>query len=148
MNSDSKMLACLFFLTLIAYGCGSSEPPRLKTFPVSGKVLVNGQPANHAEVTFHSKSPLKNAEGRDVFPFAITQADGTFDVLTYSEADGAPPGQYDVTITWPLVKQEGGEDIYGPDRLKGKFGYPSSPVVSVTIEEKENILPPIELKTR
>ena len=56
-----------------------------------------GQPAEGATVTFNPQgaNPLKNAA-----PSATVKADGTFDVGLYGNGDGAPAGDYVVTVQW------------------------------------------------
>lgn len=67
------------------------------TFPVSGRVTAGGAAVAGAIVTFHSYVPETEkyaavAEGR-------TDATGRFEVTTYTKFDGAPAGEYVVTIT-------------------------------------------------
>ncbi len=67
------------------------------TFPVSGRVTVGGQPLADATVAFHAytadaKTYARVAEGR-------TDDLGRFQVTTYFRFDGAPAGDYAVTIT-------------------------------------------------
>lgn len=142
------LIRCLFFLSLACLGCGNGEPPRLAGFPVHGKLLVDGKPAERAEVTLHSKKPLADETGRPVFPYAIVGADGTFDVMTYADGDGAPVGEYVLTVTWPRVKTEGGEEVYGADRLGDRFSNVRTPAAMFQVEAHENQIPTIELKSR
>lgn len=115
-------------------------------FPVHGKVQVNGRPAAKAEVTLHPKSPLVDAAGRAIFPHAIVKADGSFDIETYADADGAPAGEYVVTVIWPKVTVEGGEEVFGPDQLLGHYNHPTKPAATVVVEEHENNIPPLRLR--
>ncbi|MEW4453021.1 hypothetical protein AB1L30_10115 [Bremerella sp. JC817] len=127
-------------------GCGTAEPPRLEVFPVKGTLHVNGKPAAHAELTFHRKEPLQDASGRDLFPYAIVQDDGKFAVLTNADGDGAPPGEYAITVVWPKITIEGGEETFGPDMLRGRYRDPGTPVTTIVVTEQDNVIPPINLK--
>jgi hypothetical protein len=143
------MLSTMLILApLLLTGCGRKEPPRTKSWPAKGKLLVNGAPPERAEVTLHAKIPLKDKGGRELFPHASVAADGSFELQTYEDGDGAPPGEYVVPVIWPEIKKDGGEELLGPDRLHNNFSDPKFPVATVVIEPHENIIPPIELKPK
>jgi hypothetical protein len=130
--------------TILLPGCGGDNLPRSEAFPVVGRVLVNGKPASRAEITFH---PLSSS-GKQVSPFAIAGEDGTFRPSTHLANDGAPLGEYAVTVVWPkILKGVGGEEDRGPDQLRDRFRDPQRPAAKVTIAAGDNALPPIELKT-
>lgn len=77
---------------LASGGCGP------KTVPVSGKVVVDGQPAANVRVVFQSAST-----DAIVPPVAIglTNADGVFSLsLAEKKKRGAVPGPYAVFLTW------------------------------------------------
>lgn len=138
-----RLLVLLPSISLL--GCGRDESPKLEVFPVVGRVLVNGKPASRAEITFH---PL-SSPGERVTPFAIAGEDGVFRLSTRLANDGAPAGEYAVTVAWPkIVKGVGGEEDRGPDQLRDRFRDPQRPAAKVTIAAGENALPPIELKVR
>jgi hypothetical protein len=90
-----RLLALAALLVAVS-GCGRSN--RLPAFPVRGQVLYQGRPAGEALVIFH---PVATApEFADVRPTARVAADGSFTLTTYQANDGAPAGEYDVTIDW------------------------------------------------
>ncbi len=123
-------------------GCGHDDDTP-KVFPVSGRILVNGRPAPGAELSFHSLS----AEDEKKKPFAIADANGSYRPSTRLANDGAPAGDYAVTVVWPkVIKGVGGEEDRGPDQLRDRFSSPQRPAAKVTIIEGDNQLPPIELK--
>src|SRR5262245_41265941 len=70
----------------------------LETYPVKGAVLVDGKPAKDVMITFHPKSEVGN---RPYLPTGRTNEGGEFVLSTFVEGDGAPAGEYDVTVTWP-----------------------------------------------
>jgi serine/threonine-protein phosphatase CPPED1 len=72
---------------------------RKPTQPARGKVLFDGQPVAGAEVVLQSLSKGPSAD-------AVTGADGTFVLSTYMADDGAPAGEYAVTIVWRKPRYE------------------------------------------
>lgn len=106
---DVRFLKLLVLLqALFLVGCsGSSNPP----VPVSGKVLLNKKPVDGAVITFLSKDGGRSASAR-------TEADGSFKLTTVNTGDGAPPGEYVVTI----AKQESKVSTADVDVSNGKFG--------------------------
>src|SRR5436309_2942675 len=78
----------------LAAGCGSSDRAGLQ--PVKGTLRVNGQPAAAALVTFH---PTGADAAR---PTGRVGGDGTFTLTTRVAGDGAPVGEYRVTVTWAV----------------------------------------------
>lgn len=121
-------------------GCG---PPPLKTVPLSGKVTVNGKPANRAKVFF---TPVTPPQGKAILPFAESAADGTFRVSTLFPDDGLPPGEYAVTVIWPTYHSGGDQEIEGPDRLKGRYNDVQNPPLKVVVKEGQTELPLLELR--
>src|SRR4051794_35124208 len=91
------LAAPLLCLALVAAGCGSGEA-RKPVYPVRGSVFVDGQPAVRAQVVLH---PLDDPDPNAVRPSGDVGPDGTFVLHTYTADDGAPAGQYAVTVTWP-----------------------------------------------
>jgi hypothetical protein len=81
------MLRLLFGAVLLGTltGCGQSE-----TVPVTGTVMLNGQPAANADVLF---TPTK---GR--LASGSTDAAGRFTLSTNKPNDGAVPGDHKVTV--------------------------------------------------
>lgn len=131
-------------LSLAALGCANDDyGPAIH--PVSGKVLVDGRPAAKARVTFHALDA--SAGGESLPTMAIAEQDGAFRPSTRFSYDGAPAGSYAVTVVWPKIVIDHGEEIEGPDQLRGKYGDPARSGLKVTIKEGENALPPFELKT-
>ena len=85
---------------------------RKPVYPVHGQVLVNGKPAAGATVFFFPVESDPDA----IAPYGVLDADGSFSLTTYLTFDGAPAGEYVVTIRWPGAPQRPGDEA-GPDRL-------------------------------
>ena len=120
---------------LLVSGCNSRpEYQEADVFPVSGSVSVDGKPAAGVVVVFHPQTDTGMTKGNK--PYTTTGDDGTFQVTTYTTGDGAPAGEYIVTLIWP-VNPRGPS----PDRLKGRYAKPENSSITVTIQEGENKLP-------
>lgn len=80
-------------------GCGGPSPVK-----VSGKVTLNGQAVEGISVQFVPvASDGKNAIGS-------TKADGSFDLTTIENKDGALPGDYKVVLTYVPPVETGASD--------------------------------------
>src|SRR5215208_1598658 len=86
-------------LAALAFGgCGGASGPAKKVcYPVKGQLMVKGQPAAGAQVVLRPPNPDQWEGG---FPRATVAADGTFEIETYGNKDGAPAGDYQVVIAW------------------------------------------------
>ena len=125
---------------LIACGCSSDQGP--KFYPVSGKVLVDGKPAEYATV---SLTPVDSTDGR-LPAGGIANADGEFRLRTLKEADGAESGEYYVAISWTKpINLKTSEPEYGPELLPAKYQDPVKWAKKVVIEESDNELPVFEI---
>ena len=85
------------FLVASTLGCGKPSY-QLETAPVSGKVTLDGRPLPSGYVVFPTAHG-RMASGR-------IQPDGTFEMMTYEEGDGAQVGTHPVVIN-PLPLDEG-----------------------------------------
>jgi hypothetical protein len=109
----------LLAMLLVALGlsaCSGGTVPLKPVYPVSGKVFYRQQPAPGAVVTF---APAKDPDAKEWptgYPHAEVQADGSFKVATYGTDDGAPAGEYTVTIVWIA-----GERDREYDKFKGRY---------------------------
>lgn len=67
----------------------------------------------------------------------MTRRDGSFELTTYAMNDGAPEGDYKVTVTWPDESMPVDEceclDPILHDRLSGKHANPETTELLVTI---------------
>src|SRR5262245_47025480 len=124
-------------LALLVVGCSTSKPEAISA---SGKVTYRkSTPPVGALVVFHPTNPdfEKKIGGK---PFAKVKEDGTFTLTTYAEGDGAPEGDYGVTIDWrPPAKEvkfsigDGGAS--GSPKLNAKYSNPQQPAFKVTVKK-------------
>lgn len=127
-------------LPLLA-GCGSG---RLATYPVKGKVLVNDQPAKEVHVAFH---PKDTGTHPPYVPSGTTDENGEFALSTFITGDGAPAGEYEVTLVWP-VRFNPISTLWEGDKLKGKYKDKSKPAAVVTVEKRPQELEPFKVSDK
>jgi hypothetical protein len=137
----SALLAAMLIPTLLCCSCGKRNT-RQPVFPVQGKVLFEGRPLAHAFLVFH---PV-NSSGADARrPVANAEEDGSFAPSTYDAGDGAPAGEYAVTVEW---YQPPTNDQVTPSAnlLPRRYSQPSSTPFKVHIAAGENNLEPFQIK--
>lgn len=142
-------LASGVLVLVVSAGCGDG---RIRTYPTSGMVLVDGKPADRATVIFCPTSgPPDFMRER---PWGTTDDAGKFELTTFDAGDGAPAGDYTVIIRWPgaLVSAKPEEDAErvdrAPDRLKGRYFHPTKSGLTATVESQRNELAPFKLSMR
>lgn len=137
-----KNLILLTGFVVAPLGCQSGQlsPGTVEVTSVKGKVIFNGQPTPGATVTFH---PIGGVSAKTPTAFGIVGDDGSFQLTTYLQNDGAAPGKYKVTVYWAKpVKSE--ED--GPPLLPLKYADPQSSGLEADIQKGANDLRPFDLK--
>ncbi|MCE9530382.1 MAG: hypothetical protein K8T89_04510 [Planctomycetes bacterium] len=130
-------MAVLVLGLMVCTGCGSKP----RTYRVAGVVKVNGQPATGANVTLHpaSDSGMKSIQQR---PFGKVKEDGSFELSTFSANDGAPAGEYVLTIYWPTTDGDN-------DQLNGDYESPERPdALRVVVNKSKTEWSPIEINTK
>jgi hypothetical protein len=143
MHGSYVRWVCLAGLALLGDGC-NAHPDRLPVYPVRGKVLYQGQPAAGAYVSFHPADPDAKLP---VGPRAVVGGDGSFVLSTYVKEDGAPAGDYVVTVEWRKpVRRPDGETEPGPNLLPPRYQTPKTSGLRATVSARsENELPPFQL---
>jgi len=122
---------------LAIVGCGEAK---LATVPAGGKVMFKkSTPAAGALVVFH---PVDDAFERKIGgkPFATVKDDGSFKLTTKEQDDGAPEGEYNVTVDWQkkstakmsLTGEGGGA---AGSMLNPKYGNPKATVFKFTVKK-------------
>jgi hypothetical protein len=111
---------------------------------VSGQVTIGGEPAAGADLRFYEIRGRTPGMAR---PYATTDAEGRFVVSTYGMHDGAPPGEYRVTVSWkgPLDSISPDQRDAMPEQLPARFADPSTSGIQVHIARGENLLETIEI---
>jgi hypothetical protein len=141
-RNGSCLLCGVLALSCLACGKG-----RLPVNPVHGRLLVDGQPAAHAQVAFH---PVGNDGPEAVHPFGQVDDRGEFTLSSYVRGDGAPEGDYKVTVAWYLAtpnpdRDKGGDDFLTVNYLSDDYVRVETSPLRVRISKGANELAPFEL---
>ena len=113
---------------------------RVAVHPVHGKVLFRGKPASGANVVLNPVGDDKPGQPR---PAGVVGPDGSFRVTTYEADDGAPPGEYVVSVVWVVDRNDKGA-TYSP--LPARYMSPVTSGLKATVREGDNELSPIQLR--
>lgn len=130
----------LALLVLLA-GCRDAPPA---TYPVTGRLTIRGQPAAEADLRFFEIPGGAPGMAR---PYATTDQDGRFTVSTYGMHDGAPAGEYQVSISWKGFLRGISSDQRDamPEVLPPRFGDAATSGIRVQIASGDNTLETIDL---
>ena len=135
-------VAMLFVFALIAVR--SNPGHGTPVFPVAGKIRVEGRIPSGAFIVLH---PVTKGASLESLPRGVVGSDGLFHIGTFQSADGAPLGEYVVTVEWrPLIRQ-GDEAFPGPNVLPLQYSNPETSLLRVRITKGKNELDPILLFT-
>jgi hypothetical protein len=133
--------AALAALVVVLVGCGKKG--WLETYPVKGTVMVDGKPAKGATVSFHPKEVIGD---KSYIPTGQTNENGEFSLSTYMTDDGAPAGEYDVTVVWH-VRYNPISTLWEGDKLNGRYADKTKTTLRVTVEKQPQQLAPFELSS-
>ena len=137
--SAAVLLAIL--VTLPNIGCSKADN-HVPVHPVLGAIQFRGQPVEGAFVSLIPKSPVDGVPN----PRATVAKDGTFTISTYNGDDGAPEGDYVVTVQWYKPVRQGADLVGGPNILPAKYASPRTSDLSIRVAAGENHLNPIRLR--
>lgn len=145
--------AIVFAISAGLAGCGGSAsdterletlvPDAQATIPVSGQVLVDGKPIKDLWVKLHLIGETKGT----LQPKAQTDAEGKFQITSYVSGDGAPVGDYKITLEWLTLKPIGNAWV-GPNKLAGPCGSAKTTEFSVSVADEPVVLPTFEVKAK
>jgi hypothetical protein len=120
---------------------------RIQVYPVQGRVLVAGAPAGGARVVFYPQSDELKKPGMPV-PEGMTDSQGAFKLRSYEPDDGAPAGDFKVSVIW-FEPQKDGSIVDSPsakDRLAGRYSNPQKSQLTAKVEKGGGEIPPFELQ--
>ena len=128
------------FLTLplvlgIGAGCGDGGLP---VYPVQGSVVFSGRPPAGAQVVFH---PVGKTGVDALRPSGQVDAEGNFNLTTFKTGDGAPAGDYDVTVEQWVSKN----DNPAVNLLPARYLLTRSSGLHATVAAGENQIPTFKL---
>jgi hypothetical protein len=123
------------FLVLAGAMLGCRGDPRfLPTYPARGQVFFEGKPAAGVLVFFHG--PI--GKGNDwTKPSASTDTEGNFSLVTYRQGDGAPVGNYTVTVATGTESKVTG--------LPTHYADPATSGLTAEVKPVDNVLPRFDL---
>ena len=138
----TRGLALLGLLALMGTVPSCAKKSRhLPVFPAKGQLIVDGKAAKGAFVYLW---PDGIGDMDAYCPNGQTEENGDFVLSTYDAKDGAPAGEYAVTVEWP-ERFNPISNRWEGDKLKGRFSDPKTSKIRRTIAKKPNELAPIEL---
>jgi hypothetical protein len=140
------------FFCMVILGCGeeSSFKSIVPVFPTSGKILYQGKPLAGVILIFHSTDVKQKIKSQ-----ATTDEDGKFVATTFKTADGAPEGDYTITLTVSSNESDSArEDAAierksrkeGPVRFPSKYQNPATSPLKVKVTKKQPDLGILEIK--
>jgi hypothetical protein len=130
---------CLSWALVACPGCGTGER-RVPTYKASGQVLsAEGKAVANALLVLHPVDAKTTAPK----PRATTDGEGRFQLTTYDTGDGAPDGEFIVTVEqW--FRDDPNEAP--TNHLPPALGRPDSSSIRISIAKTENSLEPIRLR--
>jgi hypothetical protein len=148
-NTGMPRLMVLGLMCGLAWGmtgCQDAGPPRKQTFPVKGQLVVDGQPPQSSiQIQCHNVAGMDTA--MPTISQAIAHPDGGFEIATYQQGDGVPPGDYVLTFNWQAFNAIS-MSYGGPDKFNGRYNDPKSSTVKFTVKDRPVDLGTIELSTK
>ena len=145
-RTSSTTSVCLYaaLAAIFIAGCGKqSVTGRVPVIPVTGKVIFEGQATPGALVVFH---PVQDAQSASPPAQATVRDDGMFELTTYTANDGAPPGEYKVTVEWRKLINDNGDVRPGPNVLPDRYSRPKTTDLVARVSEGPNQLPTLQVK--
>jgi hypothetical protein len=137
----SRWTKVLIVAVLTASVCSCSG--KASVHPASGTVTFQGKPAVKAVIVLR---PATAESWTGPMPHGEVGEDGVFYIGTYADADGAPAGDYTVTITWPETHEDPmTHDTVTIDRLGGRYKDPTKSTWKITIKDGDNELAPFRV---
>jgi len=90
----SAFVAIFLLLSVAMIGCG---PPKPVLIPASGKITIGGKPAANISLQFLPDVP-EDAQGAFPTSYGISQEDGSFELKTADNLEGAVPGPHKLIL--------------------------------------------------
>lgn len=134
-------------LSLAAF-CPACSSGRKPVYPVHGQVLFQGRPAAHAQISFH---PINDNSLSAIHPVGTVDEKGNFRLTSYKQGDGAPEGEYLVTIQWFLAvktQTRAGTDYVSVNHLPAHYGKTETSGLRAVVSKGANEIPPFTLTTK
>jgi hypothetical protein len=139
-----QLNAAFVVAVFVAAGCTgcSKSQSHVPVHPVSGVVKFQRQSPEGAFISLVPKTAIEGAPA----PRASVSKDGSFTVGTFNGDDGAPEGDYTVTIQWYKPMRQGKDLVGGPNVLPAKYASAQTSDLAIHVAAGENHLQPIQLR--
>jgi hypothetical protein len=142
-----KRVLALAFLAVALLTPACSRNSHKPVHPVRGQVLLEGKPAAGATVAFHPVGGAAEAPR----PSAQTDDQGFFSLTSYASGDGAPEGEYAVTVTWfrPYTTRNLSDgDPNTRNVVPARYANPATTELRATVSTGDNELQPFRVRVR
>lgn len=132
-----------------AAGCGSDRVP---TYPVSGRLTVNGKPPPEGWIAILHLEPAPDPKEKYPHPVprARVEPNGRFQFHTYERDDGAPAGNYKISFVDVKTSERQSATKDEPEGNKNTMNSKKSSQVywpaPIEIRPEPNELPSFDLK--
>jgi hypothetical protein len=117
------VIAVILF-PIVAAGCSKGDW-KAETYRVQGSLTINGTAPEGAVLIFLPVGQPPDSRGTN--PWANIRNDGTYVVSMYEFEDGAPEGEYAMTLRWPT------KDGPPMDRLSGAFATADKAIQTIVV---------------
>ena len=119
------------------------DRPPVELHPVRGRVFLEAQPLADAVLMFHSVEPTPHPR-----PRARSAEGGAFEVTTFRLHDGAPAGEYRVTISCkgPYEGKSEDRETEAEELLPRIYQRPETTPLTVEVRPGENDLGVLALR--
>ena len=131
-------VASVLLAGAVAFWFWPSGPSRpVAVHPVKGKAVMAGTPMAGAHLVLYPGPDSKIPVG--ITSRGTVDDDGTFELTTFDHKDGAPSGEFVVTVVWSKPVIVDGETQSGPSLVSTVYSKPdSSPLrIKITADAKE-----------
>jgi hypothetical protein len=140
----ATVLRSLFLTLVVVYAVGCGQAPEgtlVAVHPALGKITFKGQPIPGAMVTLHPKTATADVPK----PHANVDKNGEFALSTFNGGDGAPEGEYVLTVVWYKPIKNGPDIQAGPNVIPPKYSRPETSDLQIKIAAGQNDLQTIQL---
>jgi len=132
-------------VVIVCLGFCFTRTDKLRVFPARGRALFGGKPMPGALIVLE---PVWTQDPAFPRPRATVKDDGSFVLGTYKKEDGAPAGEYRVSVQW-LVKKSKKEETEGGalpvNVLPSRYSKSETSGLTAVIQQGDNDIPALQL---
>ncbi|HEY0980963.1 hypothetical protein [Schlesneria sp. T3-172] len=124
-----RIVSLVCWGVLLLTGCSGSRDGRPRPVPVTGYVLVDGEPLEGTRVVFSPDDHQYAAAG-------VTDAEGRFQLQTFAANDGAVPGSYKIIASNFIVIEHPNGSVTETHYLPAMYRDPAKSGLTATVEDR------------